>query len=55
VAVTKKGQEVGVFVGRVTFNNNGDPAQAWEVGDHTEGDEVDIIPLGESVLGPYLS
>lgn len=52
--LTKKGQEIGVYVGRVTFSQNGDPSQPWEEGNYT-GDTVQIIPLGESVLEPYLN
>jgi hypothetical protein len=52
--VTKKGQEIGVYVGRVTFSQKGEEPQAWEEVGYTE-DKVEIIPLGKSVLEPYLN
>ena len=52
--VTKKGEEVGVYVCRVTFEQTGDESKGWEERNHTE-DKVEIIPLGESVLEPYLN
>ena len=52
--VTKKGEEVGVYVCRVTLGQTSDESDEWEERDQTE-DEVEIIPLGESVLEPYLN